>query len=235
MIHKKKLLAIIPARSGSKRLPEKNILNFLGKPLVAWTIKAAINSKYIDRVVVSTDSDKIANISKTYGADVPVIRPSILATDNSKSTDVVIHLLDELESSGHYYDYVILLQPTSPLRQTIDINNAIQQLIRTKSNAIISVCEVDHHPLWCNTLPKDKSMDNFIDLDIKNKRSQDLPINYRLNGAIYMCNVKSLRKNKNFFLEKKCGAYIMDKNISIDIDCQNDFDLASIRMRNLIV
>ena len=234
MIDDKKLLAIIPARGASKRLPRKNILDLSGKPLVAWTIEAALGSKYIDRVVVSTDDQEIANIAKKYGADIPFIRPSELATDQTTSVDVVLHLLNQLEKIEDKYDYVILLQPTSPLRTAKNIEEAIK-LLRTKnSDAVISVCESEHPPLWCNTLPDDMSMDNFLDASVKNKRSQDLPKQYRINGAIYISSVKKLRKENSFFLTNNCIAYIMNQNVSIDIDTVDDFDLALLRISNSI-
>ena len=232
MIDDKKLLAIIPARGASKRLPRKNILDLSGKPLIAWTIEAALGSKYIDRVVVSTDDQEIANIAKKYGADIPFIRPSELATDQTTSVDVVLHLLNQLEKIEDKYDYVILLQPTSPLRTAKNIEEAIK-LLRTKnSDAVISVCESEHPPLWCNVLPDDMSMDNFLDESVKNKRSQDLSKQYRINGAIYISSVKKLKKENSFFLSNNCIAYIMKQNVSIDIDTIDDFDFALLRISN---
>ena len=232
MIDDKKLLAIIPARGASKRLPRKNILDLSGKPLIAWTIEAALGSKYIDRVVVSTDDQEIANIAKKYGADIPFIRPSELATDQTTSVDVVLHLLNQLEKIEDKYDYVILLQPTSPLRTAKNIEEAIK-LLRTKnSDAVISVCESEHPPLWYNTLPDDMSMDNFLDASIKNKRSQDLPKQYRINGAIYISSIERLRNESSFFLSENCHAYIMEQNVSIDIDTIDDFDFALLRISN---
>ncbi len=231
MIDDKKLLAIIPARGASKRLPRKNILDLSGKPLIAWTIEAALGSKYIDRVVVSTDDQEIANIAKKYGADVPFIRPSELATDEATTVDVVLHLLNQLEKIEDKYDYVILLQPTSPLRTAKNIEEAIK-LLRTKnSDAVISVCESGHPPLWYNTLPDDMSMDNFLDASIKNKRSQDLPKQYRINGAIYISSIERLRNESSFFLSENCHAYIMEQNVSIDIDTRDDFDFALLKMK----
>jgi CMP-N-acetylneuraminic acid synthetase len=231
MIDDKKLLAIIPARGASKRLPRKNILDLSGKPLIAWTIEAALGSKYIDRVVVSTDDQEIANIAKKHGADIPFIRPSELATDQTTSVDVVLHLLNQLEKIEDKYDYVILLQPTSPLRTAKNIEEAIK-LLRTKnSDAVISVCESGHPPLWYNTLPDDMSMDNFLDASIKNKRSQDLPKQYRINGAIYISSIERLRNESSFFLSENCHAYIMEQNVSIDIDTRDDFDFALLKMK----
>jgi CMP-N,N'-diacetyllegionaminic acid synthase len=228
----KTYLAIIPARGGSKRLPDKNILNLSGKPLIAWTIEAALGSNYIDRVVVSTDDQKIANISKKYGADVPFMRPDELATDVATSVDVVLHSLDEVEANDKKYDYVILLQPTSPLRTWKNIDKSINILQSKKSDAVISVCEVDHNPLWANSIPEDGDLSNFLDKSIVNKRSQDLEHCYRINGAIYICDIDRLKVNKNFFLTSNCIAYKMKRSESIDIDIDIDMNLASLYLSN---
>ena len=219
-------IAIIPARRGSKRLPGKNTMNFGGKPLIAWTIQAAIESKYIDRVVVSTDSNQIANLSKKYGADVPYLRPEILACDESSTIDVVLHMLNYLEKIGEFYDYVVLLQPTSPLRNARDINESIDLLFDRESDAVVSVCKAEHSPLWCGKLLSDMEMSTFLDSSVLNKRSQDLDQYYRLNGAIYLCRVNRLKKEKNFVLKSRCIAYEMDQDRSIDIDSHLDFDFA---------
>jgi CMP-N,N'-diacetyllegionaminic acid synthase len=227
MILNKNLLAIIPARGGSKRLPGKNILNLVKKPLIAWTIEAALDSKYIDRIIVSTDSQEIANISKKYGADVPFMRSIDLANDNTASIDVVLNVLKKLEEVGELYDYIILLQPTSPLRTAQHIDESVELLQITSSDAVVSVCEVDHSPLWCNTILGD-DLSGFIDRSILNKRSQDLEQYYRLNGAVYLCSVERLKEEKNFFLQNKCKAYKMNRENSIDIDTNIDFMLAEV-------
>ena len=232
MVGSKRLLAVIPARGGSKRLPRKNVLDLAGKPLIAWTIQEALNCKYIDQVIVSTDDKEISDISKEYGADVPFFRPSELATDEAKTVDVVLHLLDELEKVGERYDYIILLQPTSPLRTAQNIDESVELLQMKNSDAVISVCESEHPPLWCNVLPDDMSMDNFLDESVKNKRSQDLSKQYRINGAIYISSVKKLKKENSFFLSNNCIAYIMKQNVSIDIDTRDDFDFALLRISN---
>ena len=232
MIGKNKVLGLIPARGNSKRLPRKNIIELYGKPLIAWTIEAALGSKYIDRVIVSTDNQEIANIAKKYGAEVPFIRPSELATDEATTIDAVLYSLGQLEEVGEKYDYIALLQPTSPLRTTQNIEESIELLQTKNSDAVISVCEAEHHPLWSNVLPDDLSMDNFLDASVKNKRSQDLPKQYRINGAIYISSVKKLRKENSFFLSNNCIAYIMKQNVSIDIDTMDDFDLALLRISN---
>jgi CMP-N,N'-diacetyllegionaminic acid synthase len=232
MINNNKLLALIPARGGSKRLPRKNILDFCGKPLIAWTIEAALKSKYVDHVVVSTNDNDISNISSQYGADVRFTRPNNISQDHSTSVEVVEHALKKLEESGCHYEYVILLQPTSPFRTSIHIDAAVELLVKRNSSAIISVTKTINNPLWANTIPENGSMDNFIQEDIKNKRSQDLPIFYELNGAIYLINSRKILEENTFFLKKGVFSYEMDRISSIDIDTNYDFLIASLIAEN---
>jgi len=230
MINDQKILAIIPARGGSKRLPRKNVLDFYGKPLVAWTIDAAMGCDCIDRVVLSTDDEEIASIGRGYGADAPYMRPAHLATDEATTIDVVLDLVATLAMQGERYDIIILLQPTSPLRTQIHIEDAINQMVAHKARAIISVCQVEHHPLWCNTLPDDLSMNDFIRDEIKNRRSQDLPIYYRLNGAIYICEIALLTEQNALLPSVDSIAYIMSQEDSVDIDTVDDFERAQAAM-----
>ncbi|WP_141053994.1 acylneuraminate cytidylyltransferase family protein [Aliarcobacter cryaerophilus] len=226
MYENKTFLAIIPARGGSKRLPRKNILDLCGKPLIAWSIKAGLNSKYIDKVVVSSDDDEILNISLNFGAET-IKRPVELASDTATTFDAIKHTIDNFEK----YDYIVLLQPTSPLRDAKHIDQAIELLETKKADAVVSVCEVDHSPLWSNTLPKDGNMSNFLKDEILNKRSQDLEKYYRLNGAIYICKTEKLFENKGFFLKDNIFAYKMDRESSVDIDEEMDFKIAEVLIK----
>jgi len=227
MIDGKTILGIIPARGGSKRLPNKNILDLNGKPLVAWTVEAGLKSKYIDRLMVSTDSIEIAEISKKYGAEIPFIRSVELASDTTTTTDVVIHTINYYKTIlNKSFDFIILLQPTSPLRNSLDIDSAIEFLINKAADSIISVSVCEYSPLWSNTLSDNLSMKNFINEDLLNKRSQDLPQYYRLNGAIFICNTVKFIEEKTFFLKDNLFAYILGINKSIDIDTKDDFDFA---------
>ena len=228
MINGKSILAIIPARGGSKRLPDKNILKLAGKPMISWSIEAGLNSKYIDQVVVSSDSDEILNISKKYGA-LTIKRPDHLASDTATSFDAIKHTIDIKYKK---FDFVILLQATSPLRNHKHIDEAFVLLNKKKADAIISVTEEDHSPLWSNTLPEDGSMARFLEKDILNKRSQDLDKHYRLNGAIYICKTHKLLEEKSFFLKENIFAYTMDRGSSIDIDEKHDIDLARLIFYN---
>jgi len=226
MYNNKKVLAIIPARGGSKRLPGKNIMDLNGKPLIAWTIEAAKKSQYIDKLIVSTDDEKISTISKKYGAEVPFIRPKELSSDTANSIDVIFHAINFYKEKSIEFEYILLLQPTSPLRITKDIDNAFK-MISNDTKALVSVCETEHSPLWSNTLPDDLSMKDFIRPKIKNKRSQDLPKYYRLNGAIYISKIEYLKEN-NGFLGKNTKAFIMPQERSVDIDSEVDYEICKI-------
>ena len=225
-------LGVITARGGSRRLPKKNVLDLAGKPLIGWTIEAALRSKYIDELIVSTEDAEIAEISRSHGANVPFTRPQELSADDVHPVDVVIHAVNyfihELEKE---FEYVAFLQPTSPLRNEHDIDEAIEFMFSTKADAVVSVCEADHSPLWYNTLSENLSMKNFLRDDLKGKMSQDLPTYYRLNGAIYICKVKRLLKENTFFLKDNIFAFVMDVKKSVDIDSLVDFKLAEILMQ----
>lgn len=221
MFEGKKILAIIPARGGSKRLPRKNIMPLFDKPLIAWSIEAAKKSKYIDNVIVSSDSEEILEVARAFEANTPFVRPKELAADDTRSIDVVIHALNFYE--GDKYDCVILLQPTSPLRDEQDIDRAIEYFFIKNATSVIGVCEVEHSPLWSNTLDESMSMDNFLDDRYNNSRSQDLPTYYRINGAFYMSKVSSVLKNETFFTKKDIYAYQMSQEHSVDIDTFFDF------------
>ncbi|WP_318439212.1 acylneuraminate cytidylyltransferase family protein [Photobacterium leiognathi] len=226
------ILAIIPARAGSKRLPNKNILDLGGKPLIQWTIEAAIECSQIETVMVSTDSKKIADISEKAGASVPYLRSPELSSDTASSADVVIDVIEYYKSMGKRFDAIMLLQPTSPLRSASDIRNAVTLFNEKKANAVVSVAECDHSPLWCNTLSDDLCMDNFIPDEVKKLRSQDLPVYYRLNGAIYLVKNNVFVNSQTFFPESTY-AMKMDTKNSIDIDNIIDFKLAEILIENV--
>lgn len=234
MINKEKVIAIVPAREGSKRIPNKNIRHLNDKPLITYSIEAGLNSSYIDKLIVSTDSKRIAEISQACRAEVPFLRPSELASDTAGSFEVVQHaLLYMLNEENAEFDYLLLLQPTSPLRTSKDIDSALELLIEKSADAIVSVCETDHSPIWTNTIPDNLSMDNFVPKKHANIRSQDLPTYYRLNGAIYITRISQLLKERQFILSKNTFAHIMPQNRSIDIDNEIDFQLAEILLSNV--
>jgi len=225
LISNRKLLAIIPARGGSKRLPNKNILDLAGKPLIVWTIDAAKKSKYIDRIVVSTDSSRIAEIAIKAGAEVPFMRPEHLAQDDTSTYDVVDHTLTQLSNYGNQYECLLLLQPTSPLRKSEHIDGAINLFTAKNADAVISVTEADHLNEWSGEIPESLCLEQFFQGKTE-KRSQELSAKYRINGAVYVVDISRLLEHKTFFLHKNIFAYPMRREESIDVDTQFDFQLA---------
>lgn len=222
------ILGLIPARGGSKRLPRKNVQMLAGKPLLAWTVDAARAARHLDRVILSTDDEEIAAIGRQHDAEVPFMRPAELASDTASSLDVVLHALRTLQDRGEHYDYVVILQPTSPLRTAADIDAAIELLLETRGDAVISVCETDHPPEWSNTLPPDRSMRQFYRPGIRDTRSQDLPKSYRLNGAIYIYDCARLLRTGSLQMDDSCYAYVMPRERSVDIDSEIDFEIAQL-------
>jgi len=229
MYKNKKILALITARKESKGLIRKNIKPFAGKPLIAWSIEEAKNSKYIDRVVVTTEDEGIAKISKKCGADVPFMRPRHLALDNTKHIDVILHSMLWLEENNKPYDLLVLLQPTCPLRTSEDIDNSIITLFQKNAKAVVSVSEVEHPPYWDNILPKNGCMKNFLRPDVIGKNRQELPTFYRINGVIYVAYWDFLKRAKTFF-GNQTYAYIIPKNKAVDIDDETDFKFAEFLM-----
>ena len=215
-------LAIIIARSGSKGLKDKNIRLLNGKPLMAYTIEAALKSECFDKVMVSTDSRKYKKIAEEYGAEVPFLRSKLNSKDSTSPWDVVKEVLDQYENISERFDTFCLLQPTSPLRDADDIKNAYKMLDEKKANAVVSMCEIECSMHLINKLPKSLSMKGFISQGNYNKRRQEIQPYYRFNGAIYISKVKTFYKHMNIY-DDKCYAYIMDRNKSFDID--NEFDL----------
>jgi len=225
MFKSKKILALILARSGSKGLPGKNIRILSGKPLIAWTIDSAKKSKYIDEIIVSTDSKKIADVAKQYGAQIPFMRPARLATDKAKSIDVVLHVIRWLERNLQVYDVIVLLQPTTPLRGREDIDGAIELLFSKKAKGVASVMECSQSPIWASSLPKNGCMKNFVESKYANKNRQELPVFYCLNGAVFVAYLDYIKEQKNF-IGNKTFAYIMPRERSVDIDDEMDFIIA---------
>ncbi|GLR63044.1 pseudaminic acid cytidylyltransferase [Marinospirillum insulare] len=217
-------IAIIPARGGSKRLPGKNTKDLAGKPMIAWTIEAALKSKVFDYVFVSTDDKGIAKIAKEYGAKVPFLRPDELASDEATTNDVVTHLVKWFEQEhSQQASTIAILQPTSPLRNAQHIKEAMQLMEEKSAKAVVSVCEVEYPIQFCNTLGTDGSMDGFI--KPKNlKRTQDLEPYYRLNGAMYLFQRSYLNKLSKLY-SSGTYAYLMSANQSADVDTLEDFQI----------
>lgn len=214
-------LAIVPARQGSKRIPNKNILPLGGKPLITYSIESAIKSNYIDQVVVSSDSQEILSIAQSLNV-LPLLRPDALSSDTASAMSVIKHAIDEFKR----YDYIVYLQPTSPLRDENHIDEAIELLTDKGAKAVISVCESDCSPLWAGQVPEDGNMTSFLQGVVTNKRSQDLEKYYSINGAIYICNTEHFLQEKTLFIKNDIYAYRMDKKASVDIDEPLDFEWA---------
>lgn len=228
---KNKVLAIIPARAGSKGIKDKNIIDLNGKPLIAHSIEAGLKSKYISKVVVSTDGEKIAKIAKDYGAEVPFLRPKHLATDTAKTIDCVIHCIEELKKNGEEYDYVVLLQPTQPLRQPWHIDEAFELIIKRNEDSLVSISKVKDHPVLMRTIDKNGYAINLLE-GSSTKRRQEFPNFYKVNGAIY---INKINENFNYdtsFNDNKL-VYIMEEQYGIDIDDMLDMEIAKLLIKNL--
>lgn len=222
-------IAIITARSGSKGLRDKNIMPLCGIPLIAYSIRAAIESHCFEKVFVSTDSPRYATIAMEYGADASFLRSEEMSSDNAGSWDVVREVLSEFEKRGFSYRRAMLLQPTSPLRTAQDIINSFQMMEEKHANSIVGVTETDHSPLWSNTLPSDLSMEHFRNEKYCDLPRQMLPKYYRVNGAIYLIKTEELAAEK--MLRRNSYAYIMPQDRSIDIDTELDFMIAEMILR----
>jgi CMP-N,N'-diacetyllegionaminic acid synthase len=236
MLENNTFLGIIPARGGSKRLPNKNIKKLINKPLIAYTIEAAKDCPYIDELMVTTDSMKIKKIAEKYGVNVPFLRPKHLATDTASSFDTVKHTINFYKYKlNRKFDYFILLQPTSPLRTTKNIDAAMHFLFEKKADAVISISKMEHNPLKSNTVPKNLSLKNFQPDHVKNKRMQDLETYYRENGAIYILNIDRFLREKTYFIKDNIFGYIMKQRHSIDIDTKLDFLFAETIIKNGLI
>lgn len=221
-----KNIAIIPARSGSKGVKDKNIRDLCGKPLMAYTIEAAIESEEFEEIMVSTDSEKYAEIARQYGANVPFLRSAATSSDRASSWDMVEEVLNGYKQCGREFDTFCLLQPTSPLRSADDITGAYQVYRQKADFAVVSVCEAEHSPMWCGHLPKNGEFIGFVNQENMIQRQTSDKF-YRLNGAIYIVNIHKFEKNR-FLYQKGSFAYIMSQKTSVDIDTEIDFRLAEI-------
>jgi len=214
-----KILAVIPARGGSKGIPQKNLLNVAGKPLIAWTIESAINSKFIDTIIVSSENDKILDFSKNYTHVKCIERPLNLAADNSPTEPVLSHVLNNINSEE--YEYLILLQPTSPLRNGKDIDDAITTIIDSEATSLISVTQPQHHPLKSFIKDEKGFLKGLVNNQYPFMPRQELPEVYQPNGAIYIVKIEEFLKTNTLFTEKTIE-YIMSLEKSIDVDSLDD-------------
>ena len=225
MYKDRKCLAIITARGGSKGLPGKNIKTLLGKPLIAWTIEKGLESKYIDRVIVSTDSAEIASIAEKYGAEVPFMRPEELSGDNIGSYDVVAHAIDYLVKNGDEYDYVVLLEPTSPMRKKDDLDNGIASLIdkEKEADSLVSLGRVIlEHPAVIKKVNDKGYMEPYVKRPEKATGRQGFSPAYFPYGVIYLTKIKALYKYKSFY-QRKTIPYFIERWQCYEVDDIYDF------------
>lgn len=217
-------LAVIPARSGSKGIPDKNIRNIMNKPLIAYTIEACIKSQIFDEIIVSTDSVLYADIAIRYGASVPFLRSLTLSNDTASTNDVILEVLQQYQNRGKDFTYVMLLQPTSPLRNEHHIRESTQIFLEKKADALVSVCKVEHPSFLQVSLdPIGRIQTDRLKT---RKRRQDSEEEYRINGAIYLTSTEFFMKTKDFY-GRNTYAYLMKEEESIDIDHEFQFALAT--------
>ena len=218
-----KVLGLIPARGGSKGLPKKNLYLFNKKPLIQWTIESALESNSLDRIIVNTDDEYIADFSRSKGVEVPFLREPHLAQDDSRIVDAVLNVLEKLIN----FDFILLLQPTSPLRTKEDITNIIELQKQYSASSLVSVCEAKENP----ALFYEINNDNYLSKSFKQYKGsnrQEYKRNYIINGALYLSSVENLKNNKSFITNKTIP-YVMPRERSIDID-----DITDIRWGEFI-
>lgn len=230
MIAEQKVLAVISARGGSKGVPRKNIREVAGRPLLAWSVLAALASRYVDRTIVSSDDDEIIAAARDCGAEVPFKRPPELARDDTPGVEPVLHALRVLSGFG----IVVLLQPTSPLRTADDIDSCIEQLAASDADACVSVCEAECHPyLAYERLADGRLQSFFAEKSVGDMRRQDFPVAFRLNGAVYAARAAQLIRTRTFIGAHTVG-YRMPAARSLDIDTFEDLALADAALRGML-
>lgn len=225
MINGKKVIGIVPARGGSKGLPGKNIKELLGKPLIAWSIEAGRDSTYIDTLLVTTDDERIALIAKEFGAEVPFLRPAELANDSATSVDVVAHAIDFMQSRGEHFDIVVLLEPTSPLREPQDIDKALELMADGVATSVVSICEAEStHPAFMFRMESQGLIQSMQSDGFKVLRRQELEPAFFLDGSVYASDIGTLLARKTFCHERTKGLKL-PKWKSPEIDDIVDFML----------
>jgi len=228
MYNNKTILGFIPARAGSKRIKNKNIVELNDKPLIGWTIEAAKASKYIDYLFVSTDSAHIRDIAKSFGAEVPFLREKKYADDNAKTIDVIINDLRKLKEINLEFDYIILLQPTHPLRRDFHINDSIRTMIDNDIDSLISVVKAKENPVFLRQRTESGYLKNLLSVS-STIRTQDLPVYYRIDGSIYINKIESLDSSTS--LNDNSYGYIIGDEYTCDIDDYSDLE----RVRKLLI
>ena len=229
MINNLRILAIVPARGGSKGIKDKNIKEIEGHPLIEYTIEAAKRCEYIDEIVVSTDSEKIANAAKKAGAKVPFLRPDELASDTARTIDVVLFTIDQPKLIGQEYDIVVLLQPTSPLRDEDDICGAIEKYVSCNMKSLVSVSEVSESPILMRQIVDETHMEKLLNINSTIRR-QDMAKYYMVNGSIYINKIEELNSDTSF--NDNVIPYVMDRSHSVDIDDYVDIEVMKYYVNN---
>ncbi len=227
MIDGHSVLGVILARGGSKGLPRKNVRDLAGKPLIAWTIEAGHESEYIDRLILSSDDADIIAVAEEYGCEVPFQRPSELARDDTPSMDALLHAMNQLPS----YDYITLLQPTSPLRTASDIDATIKTCVKHRAPACVTVTEADKPPQWMYTLREGHRLEPVLGRDETVYRRQDAPDTYVLNGAVFVARSGWLRRRETFHGDETV-AYVMPSERSADVDTELDLEWCEWRAKH---
>lgn len=231
MINSKRVLGLILARAGSKGLPGKNIKLINGKPLISWSINAAKDSLYIDDLVVSTDGPQIASVAEKFGAEVPFIRPKELASDTASSVSGILHAIDWLAQNGRFYEIVVLLEPTSPLRTAKDIDSALELMQKKSATSVVSVCAAEcSHPSFLFSMNEDAVLQSYSGRQPNGLRRQDIDPLYFLDGTVYCSDIDTL-KLKNGFYHAGTYGYIVPKWKSLEIDDADDFVMVEALMR----
>lgn len=232
-----KIIAVIPARVGSKRLPRKNVLPLAGRPCIEWTLKAVSESTEISHVAVSTDDPAVQEIVSAYSDVELVNRPEELGRDEASTIDVVLHTLDELTIQGYKFSWLLLLQPTSPLRTGDHIDTAVRLVRKQASDGLVSICRTAHPREWTASTNPGESLEDFFSNTELGKSAASFRPSYTVNGAIYLIRTSVLRETRTFFPKKNIISYEMERRDSIDIDEQYDFEIAewalSTRMKKL--
>lgn len=231
MYKNKKILAIIPARGGSKGLPGKNIRPLCGKPLIGWSIENAKESKYVDDIYISTDSREIADVAESFGVKVPELRPAELAVDKSPSSAFIVYTINHLSEQGKNYDYIILLEPTSPLRDTADVDKSIEMMIDSPEfESMVGVCKAeDQNPVFMQKIAENGRLVPYENV-VKITRRQDVPEVYFLEGTVYLSTVSAFLEKKAFRHDKTLP-YVVPKWKSFEVDDIIDFTIIEAIMK----
>ena len=223
-------LALVPARGGSKTIPKKNIAPVGGQPLIGWTLATALSAPGLDRVVVSTDDPEIADVARAWGAEAPFLRPAAISQDDTPGMAPVLHAIQWLDEHEDYRpDYLMLLQPTSPLRTVADITAALHLAQKRDADAVLSVVQPKHHPYWMKGVDAAGRLQDLGFYPPVNRR-QDLPPVLAINGAIYLARCTVLLERETWYTEKTY-AYVMPPERSLDIDTPWDLYLADLALK----